>query len=381
MFSWSNNRNSSTGHSRPEHISSYLNDPTLRPSTRKTSKDDSTYDTIFQTKDSNTLLIRVHIPPQNSNSRYCPVPIMTLVGIEATHPWLNDRMTVVGYGPTSSETEFLKSRLLLSQVVNAVVQHFQLNPPTNLRIIDKSLQKMQSAGRGSSSSGSRTQQNNGHSQHSSPSASGQMNVPQPPRKRDVAEIHFSEVVAMNATDKQQVKAMLQNYSIPSPPNTIPEVASISKNEMMDYLSDTNQLLPRLEENIMVTRMEEIKNSILSANHVVATTNLSKKDQLHNLHEDVQNLQNSLKEKVDKFNKLKAYQLELCKPISNELVLKKLKKAKKNSLNESDDLAYAWLERITSDNESHSVDAFTDEFLEKRIVHHVRAAKIERIQNS
>jgi hypothetical protein len=52
------------------------------------------------------------------------------------------------------------------------------------------------------------------------------------------------------------------------------------------------------------------------------------------------------------------------------------------MNESDDLAYAWLDRNSSDDDDHAdqVDAFVDEFLEKRIVHHVRAAKIERIEH-
>lgn len=381
MFAWSNNRNSSSGHSRPEHISSYLNDPTLKPSTRKTSRDDSTYDTIFQTKDSKTLLMRVHMPPYNS-SKQCPAPIMTLVGIQGNHPWLDDRMTVVGYGPISTDAEFQKSRLLLSQIVNSVVTHFQLNPPTNLRIMDSSLQKMQPANRASTSEG-RRQQNNGSGRYSESwngDGNGSSQGPTP-RKKDPSEMHFAEVVVMAPNDEQQVLAMMDAFSIPVPPPTIVELNSISKNDVMDVLTETNKLLPILEQNMMVTRTEEIKNSILSANHVNATTTLSKRENLHNLHDEVKNLQSELRAKVDKFNELKARQLELCKPISKDLVLKKMKKATKTSMNESDDLAYEWLEKSDADCDVSHVNSFIDEFLEKRIVHHVRAAKVERIQNS
>lgn len=377
MFSWSNNNNRGavSGHSRPEHISSYLNDPTLKPSTRKTSRDDSTYDTIFQTKNSDTLLIRVHVPPQLNSVKYCPLPIMTLVGIEATHPWLNDHMTVVGYGPISSEAEFQKSRLLLSQIVNAVVQHFQLNPPTNLRITDQSLQKMQPTQRNSLQNSIAAGARNNHQSMNQ----SQTHYSPPPRPRDVSEIHFSELVDLDASDKQQISDMMRNYPMPSAPTSIPEVSVMSTEEMSELMNDTNKLIPILEQNFFVGKIEEIKNTLRSANHVTATTNLTKKEYLHELHDEVTNLQKSLKEKVEKFNALKERQLELCKPVSNELVLKKLNKAKKQSMNESDDLAYKWLDVSSADDGAAQVDNFIDEFLEKRIVHHVRAAKVERIE--
>ena len=149
--------------------------------------------------------------------------------------------------------------------------------------------------------------------------------------------------------------------------------------MNEFLSDTDKLLPLLEQNVFVTRTEEKKNSLLSANNVTATTNLTKKEYLHELHDDVTKLQASLKDKVEKFNELKGRQLELCKPLSNDHVLKKLNKAKKQSLLESDDFAYDWLDRSSADDGAAEVDKFIDVFLEKRIVHHVRAAKIERIE--
>ncbi len=167
--------------------------------------------------------------------------------------------------------------------------------------------------------------------------------------------------------------------MPSTPTSIAEIKHLSKDEMSELMNDTNILLPILEQNIFVTRIEDMKNKIRSSNHVTATTNLTKKEYLHELHNEVTNLQNSLREKIETFNTLKERQLELCKPVSNDLVLKKLNKAKKQSMNESDDLAYSWLDMSTVDDGAAEVDSFINDFLEKRMVHHVRAAKVERIE--
>ena len=183
--------------------------------TQLNTTDDSTYDTIFQTKDANTLLIRVHIPPLNSNSKQCLKPILTLLGVECTHPWLDEHMIVVGYGPISSDTEFLRSRLLLSQIVNAIIQHFQMNPPSNVRITDKSLQKMQASRKGAGSAsitsnadtGRQSQQSNSGN-NSRPSSS--TSYADPPKKK-VSELQFSDIVVLEPADKQQIQAMVANY--------------------------------------------------------------------------------------------------------------------------------------------------------------------------
>jgi hypothetical protein len=68
---------------------------------------------------------------------------MMLVSIQATHNWLDGKMRVIGYKPIQNEYEFAKSGLLLSQVINNVVQHFQLYPPKNIVILDDSLNQLQ----------------------------------------------------------------------------------------------------------------------------------------------------------------------------------------------------------------------------------------------
>jgi len=400
MFGWNKSYN---GHSRPEHISSYLNDPTLKVSTRKTSKDDSTYETVFQTIHSSALILRVHIPHMQARNVQCKPPSMSLPGITGSHPWLDERMKVIGYGPISSEEQFMNSRLLLSQVVNAVVKHFQLHPPLNLRIVDQGLKDMQASIRNSqttsnsqtrstnNNSNSTTRNSNGYNRSAATRSSSTTSPPPiytppsppPPPKRERSQLHFSEVVTLDSNDKLSISSKIENFSLPEPPTTYPEFNSLTPTQITNMLTDNTNLFPLLSQTPTFTQTEQIKNTILSTNQITSTMNLSKEESLSNLYDEVMELQSSLKAKVDTLESLKEKQLEICKPISKEKVLKYLKKATRESMKESDDCATAWLD---SDGDGEGgdikdVNGFIDSFLSQRIVHHVRNAKMERIQNS
>ncbi len=105
-------------------------------------------------------------------------------------------------------SSFFIAKIYTPQVVNSVVTHFQLNPPTNLRIIDKSLQKMQPGNRASTATGRRSQKSNGAEQQSV-NGNGQPHSPQ--RKKDASEMHFSEVVSMAPSDEQHIRAMMDGF--------------------------------------------------------------------------------------------------------------------------------------------------------------------------
>ena len=83
---------------------------------------------------------------------------------------------------------------------------------------------------------------------------------------------------------------------------------------------------------------------------------------------------------DDVTSLKRQLEELTKPMDKEEVLHRLKKAKRSSLDESEDMASAWLKGESSDGGS-GVHDFLETFLQSRTVHHVRAAKMERIEHS
>ena len=80
--------------------------------------------------------------------------------------------------------------------------------------------------------------------------------------------------------------------------------------------------------------------------------------------------------METYKSLKSRQEELCKPLDKDEVLFRLKKAKRESLDESEELTSSWL----SGNDG-TVNDFLATFLKQRTVHHVRAAKMERIENS
>ena len=146
--------------SRAAHLSSYLNHPVLKPSTRKLSGKscacllflsapnsqrltlnelthahdssaindnfaniDDTYDTVFQTTNGFALILRIYLPADVNCT-----PSMTLHGVRATHTWLDIRMKVIGYPQLASDQSWRASNMKLGDAVHAIIQHFQVNP-------------------------------------------------------------------------------------------------------------------------------------------------------------------------------------------------------------------------------------------------------------
>ena len=101
--------------------------------------DDSTYDTVFQTQNGSAMILRVHMPVGNP----APVPKMTLVGVQATHPWIDDKMRITGYQYINSQYHWSTSGIKLGQAVDGVIKYFQLNPPNIVQITDPGLQRIQ----------------------------------------------------------------------------------------------------------------------------------------------------------------------------------------------------------------------------------------------
>jgi len=119
------------------------------------------FETVFQTKNQTVLILRVHLPSSVTNeSLLLQPPAMSLIGVRATHPWIDSSMKVVGFQPISSIESWNAGGLPLGKVVKDVVQHFQLNPPTILEILDPSVQKIQPSTASVKSSGESINQNN-----------------------------------------------------------------------------------------------------------------------------------------------------------------------------------------------------------------------------
>ncbi len=92
-----------------------------------------------------------------------------------------------------------------------------------------------------------------------------------------------------------------------------------------------------------------------------------------MHRKVTGLQKQLEQKVKAFQELEQQQNALIAPPDTRDIIRQLAKAKKQAFDESEQMAEDWLE------EGGDVKDFLDCFLEKRVVHHVRAAKMELLQ--
>eukprot|EP00558_Chaetoceros_sp_UNC1202_P005291 CAMPEP_0197235390 /NCGR_PEP_ID=MMETSP1429-20130617/2828_1 /TAXON_ID=49237 /ORGANISM="Chaetoceros sp., Strain UNC1202" /LENGTH=328 /DNA_ID=CAMNT_0042693967 /DNA_START=387 /DNA_END=1373 /DNA_ORIENTATION=- len=328
---------------------------------------------------------------------------MTLVGIRAVHPWIDSRMKVIGYPPIENDATFLSSHMLLGHAVNAVVQHFQLNPPHALVIVDESLKRLQESLNGSvtgntnentnhqahsndyhhpmsNTSGTNASQNFGHTYQSarvsSSSQTPQESSPPPHEKEYTLPTHFTQVILMEDNDVRKRNQMLSQMNLPETPNTFPQYQQIDLPTMTSLLDNPQSLIPHLHDLPLITQIQSQKMSLLSTNATTAQSQMTAYSHpLSILHEEIISLQSSLKDKVDQVNQLQMKQMELCKPMDKNDILWRIKRAKKDSMDASEEIAAEWL---AGDG---GADEFLEKFLQSRVIHHVRAAKMERLENS
>lgn len=306
--------------------------------------DDSTYDTVFQTKAGDALILRVHLPPAVAGASRAPA--MTLVGVRVRHPWLDTRMRVIGYSPITSDHEWASSRILLGKAVGTVVQYLQLNPPEVIEITDPSLKRIQET---------IAQQSGQHKRQTS----------RPPH--DNAPPDYESVMQVDSE---------RNFHMPIPavPSSFPELESMSLDEMRELLDDETKFTAYVSRMSAVTTLNDLRESIFKGNVETAETNLKHEEELDALHAEVSALRDTLKDKITKFRELEARQTELCTPPDKREVIRQLAKAKREAYDESEELASEWIDG----GSTMDIDDFLEKFLERRTLHHTRAAKIERL---
>jgi len=396
---------------RSDHIQSLLNDPTLKPSTRRVStRDDSTYDTVFSTKDGDALILRIHVPISGNTPRLTSAPKMTLVGFTARHPWIDSSMKVTGFPHIATSAAFQKSGLTLAQAVNQVVQHMQLNPPTNIVIVDESLRKMNEHIRrhnNAGTSGRQSVNNSSHSNgsaHSSGNGNGNRNsysmssapapTPPPPPPQYNLPPHFSTAIQMTDMDERKKQNTISKHlntsghELPSPsPSSFPAIEQMNnRQEIKNLLENMTQpdqmkaVTQILSQTPLYRQMQETLQLLTESNAEAANRNLQKEKDINVLCASISESKQSLKEKVELLEELQTKQGELVKPMERNEILYELKRAKKEKMEESEEMAQRWLQNDTNDGYSDT-DAFVEQFLKSRTVHHVRAAKMERIEFS
>jgi Modifier of rudimentary (Mod(r)) protein len=120
--------------------------------------------------------------------------------------------------------------------------------------------------------------------------------------------------------------------------------------------------------ILVTMVE----SALERNHAQAQASLDQQSSLEELHQQVRDLEQQLQGRVAEFDKLKAQQDKICQPPPLKEVQRMLNRVKRAAFDESEQMAEEW----GGTSSSSSTTEFFREFVERRKVHHVRAAKLE-----
>lgn len=300
------------------------------------SLDDSTYDTVFQTTAGDALILRVHLDPANR------APAMTLVGVRATHPWLDDRMRVVGYRNIQSDQTWQNCRMLLGAAVHEVVKHFQLQPPRLLEISDPGLRRLQTSLTSSSS----------QQQH------------QPVRTEVSRDAPPDYETLFQVPDMPEIPTQFDEY-----------LRDMSRADMQQLLDDELDFLAFCCTLPAYKKIQQLGYSVLNENVEVAEANLKEEARLMELHKEVTSLQSSLQAKLAVFEALEREQNKLCAPYDKREVLKQLEKAKKEAMHESEAYADEWV------HDGGDVNEFVRVFVQKRKLHHDRAAKVERLQSS
>jgi ESCRT-I complex subunit VPS37 len=317
--------------------------------------DDTTYDTVFQTTQGDTLILRVNVP-YSSSMTLCPA--MTLAGVRVTHNWVDHRMRIIGYAPINSESAWRSSSLTLGEAVHAVVKNLQLHPPTVLEITDKGLQAIQSK-----------QQQQQQQTQINASQQSQTNG----RRRTAISSSRSAEAPPEYSTLQEAEAPIPDVNMPEIPTQFPEVMDWSREELEVLLEDELDFLSLVNRLPVMESIQKISSSVLEENVKLAKSNLEKEEQLKESCRHVNELREQLKTKVEHFQSLETQQNGLIAPPNVRDILRKLHKAKKQSLDQSEELAEEWA------NTGGDVDDFVQSFIQIRSIHHQRAAKMELLQ--
>jgi hypothetical protein len=320
--------------------------------------DDTTYDTVFQTTQGDTLILRVNVP-LSSSMTLCPA--MTLAGVRVTHNWVDHHMRIIGYAPIQSESAWRSSNLKLGEAVHAVVKNLQLYPPTVSEITDKGLRAIQSK--------QKQQQQQQQQQQTQNAPHSQTNG-----YRSTTATSRSTEAPPEYSTLQEAEAPIPDVKMPEVPTNFLELKDLSREELENLLEDELDRLSLVNRLPIMESIHEVGASVLEKNVNLAKSNLEKEEQLKELSGQVKELRQQLKTKVEHFQvSLEPKQNALTAPPDKRDILRKLHKAKKTSLEQSEELAEQWVDG------GGDVDEFVESFMQLRSMYHQRASKMELLQ--
>jgi ESCRT-I complex subunit VPS37 len=297
---------------------------------------------------------------------------MTLAGVRVKHPWVDSSngrsMRIVGYPPIQSEKSWKESNILLGAAVHAVVKHLQLNPPQLFEITDKGLQSIQSKQQQQHQHNKQQQQqqhngNNGN-RITTPNRIIARSTDNSSLRSDNDDAPPSYNILASSTPAPEVP-------MPTVPNKYPQVENLSREQLDSLMDDELEFVTLVHKLDVYDDIFSRGSSRLNENVKLANENLEQETKLRALQNDAKELHQILQSKLDDFSKLEARQNSICAPPDKTATIRKLTKAKKEAFDESENLAETWVEEG-----GMNVDDFCKQFLEKRTIHHMRAAKME-----
>ena len=255
--------------------------------------------------------------------------------------------------------------MLLGVAVQEIVQHFQVNPPSVQKITDPGLRNIQPTTNTSTNS-------TPPRAAASRSAPGRSQPPPPPP--DDAPPDYETLLQSQTATTPPPQHPPPPVDMPSVPAEFSKLQSMEREELEHLLKDHVALVAFCNDLPFVKELNEKRMSVLEENITKAEENMEKQEELETLHSEVKELQKRLKSRVAKFQELEKKQDSLCAVPDTRSVLKELHRAKKEAFDESEQLAEEWLDEGAED-----VKGFCRRFIEARKVHHVRAGKMEILQ--
>jgi hypothetical protein len=326
-------------------------------------KDDTIYDTVFQTTSGFALIIRVYLPVHTT------APSFTLHGVRATHDWLDIRMKVIGYSPILSDASWKTSNLRLGDAVYAVIHHFQLNPPTVMEITDVNLKRLQESLNGDAARRIENQ--------SAPPAYRRPNEPMHVSngRENHRLVQSMGNVSMQQQSPDEVTDEEVHTLIPAIPSSFPQLESMTMSQVKDLLDNESSFEDFIQQTSEVATLNELKQSIMSANVDAAEANLLHREKVERQTAELDSLGDDLQMKLEQFNKLDQERVALTSPPDLNATIKYLNHVKKEAYRQSEAIADDWVES------GGDVGDFVKKFMEKRALYHTRAAKAERLSMS
>ena len=275
---------------------------------------------------------------------------MKLTGVVASHRWLDGIGRVTGFNPTSSDRAFRDSKLLLGHAVKQVVQEMQLNPPSVSKFTDAGLEKMQSKNKKKTTTSGST------SADSPPSYESYMND------------------SATGSGSFTTQASSQPVDLPLIPQHFPGLEGMDRDALDELLNNDVVFLDYCNNLPVSSELDQLVSEKYQEAEKLAAENMSRRAELQELHGSTAKLHERLKATVEEFKTLEKQQDALQEKPDKRILIRELTRAKRESFEESEKLADDWLDN--GDKCADTMDSFCRTFLEKRKIHHLRAAKIQ-----